>query len=131
MKRAAAPAWEKRFVGEIDVVSDGASYVQSVHVLVDSGAHGRLLQYIKTALRDPSYDGTQIFDRFHTVDELIADILRPLKVSADRNRIKLIAAIDAALPRWYTGWSSRFNLHGRRFYSLLIFCKQFATDGCQ
>ncbi len=76
--------WEKRIVGEIDVVSSGASYVQSVHVLVDTGAHGRLLQYIKTALRDPGYDGTQVFDRFHTVDELIADILRPLKVSAEQ-----------------------------------------------
>jgi len=76
--------WEKRYVGEIDVVTSGASYVQSVHVLVDSGAHGRLLQYIKTALRDPGYDGTQVFDRFHTVDELIAEILRPLKVSAEQ-----------------------------------------------
>lgn len=76
--------WEKRIVGEIDVVSSGASYVQSVHVLVDTGAHGRLLQYIKTALRDPGYDGTQVFNRFHTVDELIAEILRPLKVSAEQ-----------------------------------------------
>ena len=76
--------WEKRYVGEIDVVSSGASYVQAVHALVDTGAHGRLLQYIKTALRDPGYDGTQIFDRFHTVDELIAAILRPLRTSAEQ-----------------------------------------------
>ncbi len=60
------------------------SYVQSVHVLVDTGAYGRLLQYVKTALRDPGYDGTQVFDRFHTVDELIAEILRPLKTSAEQ-----------------------------------------------
>ena len=76
--------WEKRRVGEIDVVAAGVSYVQTVHVLVDTGAHGRLLQYIKTALRDPGYDGTQVFDRFYTVDELIALILRPLKVSAEQ-----------------------------------------------
>jgi len=75
--------WEKRRVGEIDVVAAGVSYVQTVHVLVDTGAHGRLLQYIKTALRDPGYDGTQVFDRFYTVDELIALILRPLKASAE------------------------------------------------
>ena len=60
------------------------SYVQTVHALVDTGAQGRLLQYIKTALRDPGYDGTQVFDRFYTVDELIALILRPLKVSAEQ-----------------------------------------------
>ncbi len=76
--------WEKRRVGEIDVVASGVSYVQTVHVLVDTGAQGRLLQYIKTALRDPGYDGTQVFDRFYTVDELIALILRPLKVSAEQ-----------------------------------------------
>ncbi len=76
--------WEKRYVGEIDVVTSEASYVQSVHVLVDTGAYGRLLQYVKTALRDPGYDGTQVFDRFYTVDELIAHILKSLKVSAER-----------------------------------------------
>ncbi|MFN8594670.1 MAG: Hsp70 family protein [Anaerolineae bacterium] len=76
--------WEKRYVGEIDVVSSGASYVQAVHVLVDTGAYGRLLQYVKTALRDPGYDGTQIFDRFYTVDELIAQVLRSLKTSAEQ-----------------------------------------------
>src|SRR5512135_2460297 len=76
--------WEKRRVGEIDVVASGVSYVQTVHVLVDTGAQGRLLQYIKTALRDPGYDGTQVFDRFYTVDELIALILRHLKASAEQ-----------------------------------------------
>jgi hypothetical chaperone protein len=75
--------WEKRRVGEIDVIAAGVSYVQTVHALVDTGAHGRLLQYVKTALRDSGYDGTQIFDRFYTVDELIALILRPLKASAE------------------------------------------------
>ncbi len=76
--------WETRRVGEIDVVAAGISYVQTVHALVDVGAQGRLLQYIKTALRDPGYDGTQVFDRFYTVDELIALILRPLKASAEQ-----------------------------------------------
>ncbi len=76
--------WEKRRVGEIEVITSEFSYVQTVHVLVDTGAHGRLLQYIKTALRDPGYDGTQVFDRFYTVDELIAMILRPLKASAEQ-----------------------------------------------
>jgi len=76
--------WEKRRVGEIDVVASGVSYVQTVHALVDTGAQGRLLQYIKTALRDPGYNGTQVFERFYTVDELIALILQPLKASAEQ-----------------------------------------------
>src|SRR5512143_4039183 len=76
--------WEKRRVGEIEVVTSSFSYVQTVHVLVDTGAQGRLLQYIKTALRDPGYNGTQVFDRFYTVDELIALILQPLKASVEQ-----------------------------------------------
>ncbi len=78
-----AVSWAKRRVGEIDVVAAGVSYVQTVHVLVDTAAHGRLLQSIKTALRDPSYTGTQVFERFYTVDELIAIILRALKARAE------------------------------------------------
>ena len=76
--------WEKRGVGEIDIVAADMSYVQSVHVLVDTAAQGRLLQYVKTALRDPTYAGTRVFDRFYTIDELIAMILRPLKSQAEQ-----------------------------------------------
>ncbi len=75
--------WEKRRVGEIDVVAAGLSYVQTVHIMVDAAAQGRLLQYVKTALRDPKYQGTQVFDRFYTVDELIAIILGSLKQKAE------------------------------------------------
>ncbi|MBI5030961.1 MAG: Hsp70 family protein [Chloroflexi bacterium] len=77
-------SWEERTVGEIDVVAADMSYVQTVSVLVDTAAHGRLLQYVKTALRDPNYQGTQIFDRFYPVDELITLILHPLKRMAEQ-----------------------------------------------
>ncbi len=76
--------WMKRRVGEIEVVAAGVNFMQDVHVMVDTAAQGRLLQYVKTALRDPSYEGTQIFDRFYTVDELIAIILTALKTRAER-----------------------------------------------
>ncbi|MBI5653633.1 MAG: Hsp70 family protein [Chloroflexi bacterium] len=75
--------WEKRIVGEIDYDGADMSYVQAVHVMVDAAAQGRLLQYVKTGLRDPSYEGTQVFDRFYTVDELIALILRQMKNTAE------------------------------------------------
>jgi hypothetical chaperone protein len=75
--------WEKRRVGEIDVINAGLSYVQTVHIMVDTAARGRLLQYVKTALRDTKYQGTQVFDRFYTLDELIAIILRSLKQRAE------------------------------------------------
>ncbi len=90
--------WEKRRVGEIEVVAAGVSYAQTVHALVDTGAHGRLLQYIKTALRDPGYDGTQVFDRFYTVDELIALILQPLKASAEQQLNKNCQSVVIGRP---------------------------------
>ena len=76
--------WEKRHLGEIEVVAaDNLHFLQYVHVMMDVAANGRLLQSIKTGLRDRTYDGTQIFDRFYTLDELIALILDPLKQKAE------------------------------------------------
>jgi hypothetical chaperone protein len=76
-------SWERRRVGEIDVYASDMHYVQDVNVMVDAAAQGRLLQYVKTGLRDPMYQGTQIFDRYYTVDELVAIILRHLKSKAE------------------------------------------------
>src|SRR5262249_27401042 len=50
----------------------------------DEAAFGRLLQSIKTALRNELYSGTQIFDRFYTLDELIALVLTKLKDAAEK-----------------------------------------------
>ncbi len=77
-------SWERRHVGEIDVYASDMHYVQDVNVMVDVAAQGRLLQYVKTGLRDPMYHGTQIFDRYYTVDELVAIILRHLKSQAEQ-----------------------------------------------
>lgn len=79
-----AVQWERRRVAEIDYYGADMHYVQDVNVIVDANAQGRLLQYVKTGLRDPSYEGTQIFDRYYTVDELIAIVLRHLKSRAEK-----------------------------------------------
>ncbi|NLF02341.1 MAG: Hsp70 family protein, partial [Anaerolineales bacterium] len=82
-------AWEKRPVGEVEVIVGGSGgpirYVQQMSVVVDTAANGRLLQSIKTALRDPAYEGTEIFDRFYTLDELIAMVLRELRERAEQH----------------------------------------------
>ena len=77
-------SWEKRNVGEIDFTGGDMFYVETVHIMVDAGAAGRLLQYVKTGLRDPQYEDTRVFDRFYTVDELIAILLRWLKLRAEQ-----------------------------------------------
>lgn len=57
--------------------------VYDVVVHEDVGVRGRLLQSIKTALRSASYAGTQVFDTYYTVEELIALILRHVRQRAE------------------------------------------------
>lgn len=49
--------------------------IYDVIIEEDVGAPGRLLQSIKTGLRDPEYPGTTIFDRFFSIEELISILL--------------------------------------------------------
>ena len=58
------------------------TYIQDVYVEEDVSAPGRLIQSIKTGLRDADYSGTRIFDRFFTVQELVALILRRVRQQA-------------------------------------------------
>lgn len=60
----------------------------------DVAVRGRLLQSIKTALRSASYQGTQIFDKYYTVEELIALILAHVKQQAEQ---ALRQSVDAAV----------------------------------
>jgi hypothetical chaperone protein len=81
--------WKSRSIGTIEIVVGGKggnpiTYQQQVFVTYDDAASGRLLQSIKTALRNPRYDGTQIFERYYTIDELIAMLLARLKESAEK-----------------------------------------------
>lgn len=76
--------YEKRFVGEIEIMVAGTGgapivYQQPIYAYEDVEAPGRLLQSIKTALRQETYQGTHIFKRYYTVQDLIAILLRRIK----------------------------------------------------
>ncbi len=58
--------------------------VYDVVVAEDISAHGRLLQSIKTGLRDIDYEGTKIFGRFYSLQELISLILRRVREKASQ-----------------------------------------------
>ncbi len=80
--------WERRYMGAIEMIVAGAGsspihYMHDIFDLVDINANGRLLQSIKTALRDPRYEGTLIFDRYYPLDELIAIVLKQLRRRAE------------------------------------------------
>ncbi|MBN2549520.1 MAG: Hsp70 family protein [Anaerolineales bacterium] len=77
----------KKWAGEIDYRGADLHYVRDIYVFVDELKPGRLLQYLKTALRktggQQAYQGTQIFDRYYRVVDLIQTYLTALKQRAE------------------------------------------------
>ncbi|MCU0521475.1 MAG: Hsp70 family protein [Anaerolineae bacterium] len=80
--------WSRRDLVPIEIIVAGGGsspihYWHEVSLVTDINANGRLLQSVKTALRDPRYEGTMIFDRYYTIDELIALVLEAMKTRAE------------------------------------------------
>jgi hypothetical chaperone protein len=73
----------KKWAGEIDYRGSDMHYVRDIYVYVDELQPGRLLQFIKTALRSEKYTGTQVFDRYYSLSDIIAVYLRALKHRAE------------------------------------------------
>lgn len=73
----------KKRVGEIEYRGADMFYVRDVYAFVDELMPGRLLQYIKTALRTEGFEGTQIFDHFYSVADIITVYLKHLKRRAE------------------------------------------------
>ncbi|MBI5354720.1 MAG: Hsp70 family protein [Chloroflexi bacterium] len=83
----------KQWAGEIDYRGADMHYVRDIFVYVDELKPGRLLQYLKTALRKESYLGTKIFEKFYTPGDLAKTYLTLLKQRAEN---VLGEKIDAA-----------------------------------
>lgn len=79
--------YEKRWAGAIRVIASEVDYMHDIFVDVDVLKPGRLLQYLKTILRKGSgavdIAGTQIFDRYYTVTNLVRAYLSELKNRAE------------------------------------------------
>jgi hypothetical chaperone protein len=73
----------KKWTGEIDYHGADMHYVRDVYVYVDELQPGRLMQFIKTALRSEKYVGTQVFDRFYSLSDIISTYLHALKQRAE------------------------------------------------
>ena len=73
----------KQWAGEIDVRGADMHYVRDIYVYVDELKPGRLLQFLKTALRKDNYNGTQIFERYYSVGDLVQTYLSLLKRRAE------------------------------------------------
>jgi hypothetical chaperone protein len=79
--------YEKKWVGEIEYRGADMYYVRDIYVYVDELKPGRLLQYLKTALRKAggggSLQGTQVFERYYRVADLVQAYLSTLKGRAE------------------------------------------------
>lgn len=88
----------KQWAGEIDVFGADIHYVRDIYVYVDELKPGRLLQYIKTALRKEGYQGTRIFERFYTPGDLAKTYLTLLKQRAENVLGEKIEAVTLGRP---------------------------------
>jgi hypothetical chaperone protein len=88
----------KQWAGEIDVYGADMHYVRDIFVYVDELKPGRLLQYLKTALRKDGYQGTQIFERYYTVGDLAKTYLSLLKRRAEDVLGESIHAVTLGRP---------------------------------
>jgi len=88
----------KQWAGEIDVYGADMHYVRDIFVYVDELKPGRLLQYLKTALRKDGYQGTQIFERYYTVGDLAKTYLSLLKRRAEDVMGQTIDAVTLGRP---------------------------------
>ena len=77
----------KKWAGEIDYVGSELHYVRDIYVLVDELKPGRMLQYLKSALRKVGsargYEGTQVFEQYYRVVDLVRIYLSILKKRAE------------------------------------------------
>jgi hypothetical chaperone protein len=73
----------KKWAGEIDYHGSDMHYVRDIYVYVDELQPGRLLQFIKSALRSDKYQGTQVFERYYNLSDIISPYLQALKQRAE------------------------------------------------
>jgi hypothetical chaperone protein len=77
----------RKWAGELEYVGAEMRYVRDVFVDVDELKPGRLLQYLKTTLRKmgnlKGYGGTQVFERYYSVPDLLQAYLGVLKERAE------------------------------------------------
>jgi hypothetical chaperone protein len=88
----------KKWAGEIDYRGSDMHYVRDIFVYEDELRPGRLLQYLKTALRKVGgpggYQGTQIFEKYFHLSDLLRIYLQHLK---DRAAVIIGEPIDGVV----------------------------------
>ena len=94
--------YAKKWAGEIDYVGAEIHYVRDIFVYVDELKPGRMLQYLKSALRKvgsaSGYEGTQVFEQYYQVVDLIRIYLSILKKRAEGLLLENIDGVTLGRP---------------------------------
>lgn len=77
---------------------ENVTIIYDTYIEEDVGIQGRLLQSIKTGLRGDSYQGTNIFGRYYTLQELIALLLSHVRRQATTHLGQEITAATLGRP---------------------------------
>jgi hypothetical chaperone protein len=92
----------KKWVGEVEYRGADMFYVTDVYTYEDELQPGRLLQYLKTALRKTNgsdhYSGTQIFSRYYKVVDLVQTYLGSLRARAEELLGEEISGVTLGRP---------------------------------
>lgn len=92
----------KKWAGEIDVRGADMHYVRDVYVFVDELKPGRLLQFLKSTLRQSGrasrYAGTQVFDRYYRTVDLLQAYLFQLKQRAEEQLGEAVYGVTIGRP---------------------------------
>lgn len=85
--------------GQLIETAYGDEYVQFD---ADVDVPGRFFQAIKSFLADDAFEGTNVFGRFYTIEELAAELIRVLKTRADAIHGRALDAVVMGRPVFFS-----------------------------
>lgn len=91
----------------------GQEYVQFD---ADVDVPGRFFQAIKSFLADESFEATNVFGKFYTIEELAAELIRALKARADALNGANVDAVVMGRPVFFSTDSHRDRLAQKRLH---------------
>lgn len=96
----------RKWAGEIEFQGAELYFIRDTYVDVDELKPGRLMQYLKTSLRkgksDALYQGTQVFERYYRLVDLLQTFLAELKARAEALLDASIVGVTLGRPVYFS-----------------------------
>ncbi|HWQ16040.1 MAG TPA: Hsp70 family protein [Roseiflexaceae bacterium] len=85
-------------LGTIQMHFADLTITRDVHAIVDANVPSRLFQSLKTALRDPSYQATDVFGARWTVEQVVAAYLREVRRRVEEQLGEPVTGVTVGRP---------------------------------